>query len=510
MLSVQVFCVVRSGGLAQNYSDEVEMHGEEPLALIGPPTLLLRPGSRAEVKTNRPASQLAFRVISAASTPGGDSAAGSAQAALGAIAVDTGTEKETLQHALVVASAAASEGVVYLAIECSRRGEVQALLVAVEVRSIAAVHWRLLEHNVVALGSSVSLGIDLSDSHGRQFAPLVVRETPLHFSQSHRVMELVVSHSGGDTPGTSVTLTGASLGATVVTVMVGEGSSPPAPRCASDLEDEDILDRLQEESLADYLQLEVIDVVQPTGLFHVGSAVRLALAPGTEELFPALRSAASHRWRSAQRHVLDLDAPPAKGAVEDLTTTDGADERSGEAAEEVSGPDGGHAHVGELHAATAHIHYEAMDEAGTVVWQTRTEAFISRITELSLGDEGTTLSDASGLPDRLPVHFFGVDADGDRQLLSDAGYHCADGGSDDGRACLDQRLNFTCSSPDTDFVSNATALFDPTAEEPYVCELVYNSEAPLFPPKLSGKCNSQLLATRARAVLIKRYRYQLR
>eukprot|EP01045_Picozoa_sp_COSAG04_P050806 COSAG04_NODE_20781_length_386_cov_1.271777_1_plen_24_part_01 len=24
------------------------MHGEEPLALIGPPTLLLRPGSRAE------------------------------------------------------------------------------------------------------------------------------------------------------------------------------------------------------------------------------------------------------------------------------------------------------------------------------------------------------------------------------------------------------------------------------------------------------------------------------
>ena len=85
-----------------------------------------------------------------------------------------------------------------------------------------------------------------------------------------------------------------------------------------------------------------------------------------------------------------------------------------------------------------------------------------------------------------------------------------DGGSDDGRACLDHRINFTCSSPDTDFVSNATALFDPTAEEPYVCELVYNSEAPLFPPTLSGKCNSQLLATRARAVLIKRYRYQLR
>jgi hypothetical protein len=128
------------------------------------------------------------------------------------------------------------------------------------------------------------------------------------------------------------------------------------------------------------------------------------------------------------------------------------------------------------------------------VWATRTEMFVSSVTDITIGTAATTLSDASGPQDLIPVRFYGMDAAGQPQVLENSGredcaaYHGNAEQSDDlvAAACVDQRILFTCSSPDTDFVSDATAVYDHTADEPYHCQLTYNSQSKIpFPPTLS-------------------------
>jgi hypothetical protein len=469
---IQVFCVIRGPGIARNLSHEIEISVEPPLALIGAPSLLLRPGSRAEIRTNRPTAELRFRVVG--------SSLGEVEDATSAISVDVSSTQGTDEHALVVASPDAPPGLtVYLAIECERGEVVQALLVTVEVRTLHAVHWRFLDsfadpHNVLALGSSLTLAVELSDKLGRSFAPLVVREAALHYEMSHSNVQLTTSwEDTSGTPGTRVTLTGVSLGACVVSVVVGEDFNIPAtPRCATELGRSASSQTKPENPPADFLQLSVINVIEPAAVLHVGAAVRFALAPGVASLFPPLEAATEYRWRSAQRHVLDL--------VDDTQL-------------EVPSMYGGYAHAGE-HAAAVEVHLEAVGGGGDAVWASRTELFVSRVTDITIGDAATTLSDASGPHDLVAVRFHGEDADGQSRHLGNSGRQdCAYYGAGDAddaaaaaAACVDQRIQFTCSSPDADFITDAVAVYDHGAEEPYHCKLTYNaqSKAP-FPATLN-------------------------
>ena len=131
---IQVFCVIRGPGIARNLSHEIEISVEPPLALIGAPSLLLRPGSRAEIRTNRPTAELRFRVVG--------SSLGEVEDATSAISVDVSSTQGTDEHALVVASPDAPPGLtVYLAIECERGEVVQRLPHAVRVaREVALPH----------------------------------------------------------------------------------------------------------------------------------------------------------------------------------------------------------------------------------------------------------------------------------------------------------------------------------------------------------------------------------
>ena len=323
----------------------------------------------------------------------------------------------------------------------------------------------------------MTLAVELSDKAGRSFAPLVVREAALHYEMSHGNVKLSTTweDDNSDRPGTRVTLTGMSLGVCVVSVVVGEDQNvPSSPRCASELGRSAASKSQLVNPPADYLQLSVIDVIKPQAVLHVGAAAQFALVPGVESLFPPLAKATEYRWRSTQRHVLDL-----------------IDETQHEA----PSAHGGYGHAGE-HTSAVEVHLEAVDGGGEPVWATRTEMFVSRVTDIMIGTAATTLSDASGRQDLVPVRFYGMDAAGQPQILENAGrqdcavYHPsskADQGDDlVVAACVDQRILFTCSSPDTDFVSDATAVYDHAAVEPYHCRITYNSQSKIpFPSTLS-------------------------
>ena len=424
-----MFCII-GGQTARNLSHEITIHVESPLALLGAPTLLLRPGSRGEIRTNRPAEELRYRII-------GTSLGETAEDATSAITVDTSSAQGTLEHALVVASAEAMAGLtVYLAIECERGDTVQAVVVTVEVRMLHAVHWRYPagSTNVLALGSSLTLAVDMSDKIGRSFAPLVVREAALYYETSHSNVELATSKEDGDNPGTRVTFTGMSVGACVARVMVHGAHLPSnTPRCASELGTK-TAGAVSKPLASDYIQLSVIDVLA-LPLLHVGAQATYALAPGTSEIFPPLADAVSYKWRSAQRHVVDL-----------------IDDTSGDA------------RAGVTHGA-ATVELEALDKLLDAVWATRTEAFVSQITEVTIGDDSTVLSDASGHDDLVPIQFSGLDIDGASQALSNFG------------SSVDQRIIYTCSSPDEEFVSAATAVHPAEGSaKPFQCQMTYNSE----------------------------------
>jgi hypothetical protein len=474
---VQVFCgSVTVGHLARNLSHEITFNVEEPLKLLGPSAMLLRPGSRGELLVNRPAAELRFRVLSAVSANSIEGEVSQIESPAESITVDTSGVTP-----LVVASAGAEMGLTaYLAVESLRhRGEVETFVVTVEVRKLHSVHWRFpatekLPHNEIALGSTLELAVELSDHRGRNFAPLVVSETPLHYVVSHPGVAKLMPCSDD---GRGVTVSGAALGSAVVRVVVGAGVTPPVQRCVADSfgdkgtgsKPDDVVPGQTAEEVSDYLQLAVVNVLAPSGVVHVGSATRFALVADAAAQYPALASAASFRWRSDMRHVLDV--------------SEGS----------------GHAHAGQQFDLEAEVYLQALSIDGSVAWQTRTTAFVSRIVKVTIGSSDTTLSDASGRDDLVPVYFYGRDRDGELHLLvnthdelcmeddmaeDSTGTSAGDKAALYAAACLDHRIKFECSSPDRAFVSAAAVVDHSTAPFTF-CKLQYEDTQENFPGQLA-------------------------